>query len=129
MEMVQKDLRSMGELKTAQRILNSYNFNGIEVAQYTNQYTNLTSGTSIFIDVDAYTFGSVACIDFDYHPDNLSFYIRFTNYARPGKFSPEETIQLAEELTNLANCVNELNATVDMKQLKNTLDMYYKGRI
>lgn len=129
MEMVQKDLRSMGELKTAQRILNSYNFNGIEVAQYTNQYTNLTSGTSIFIDVDAYTFGSVACIDFDYHPDNLSFYIRFTNYARPGKFSPEETIQLAEELTNLANCVNELNAAVDMKQLKNTLDMYYKGRV
>ena len=129
MEMVQKDLRSMGELKTAQRILNSYNFNGIEVAQYTNQYTNLTSGTSIFIDVDAYTFGSVACIDFDYHPDNLSFYIRFTNYARPGKFSPEETIQLAEELTNLANCVNELNATVDMKQLKNTLDIYYKGRL
>ena len=117
MEMVQKDLRTMGELKTAQRILNSYNFNGIEVAQYTNQYTNLTSGTSIFIDVDAYTFGSVACIDFDYHPDNLSFYIRFTNYARPGKFSPEETIQLAEELTNLANCVNELNAAVDMKQL------------
>lgn len=129
MEMVQKDLRSMGELKTAQRILNSYNFNGIEVAQYTNQYTNLTSGTSIFIDVDAYTFGSVACIDFDYHPENLSFYIRFTNYARPGKFSPEETIQLAEELTNLANCVNELNAAVDMKQLKNTLDMYYKGRV
>lgn len=129
MEMVQKDLRSMCELKTAQRILNSYNFNGIEVAQYTNQYTNLTSGTSIFIDVDAYTFGSVACIDFDYHPDNLSFYIRFTNYARPGKFSPEETIQLAEELTNLANCVNELNAAVDMKQLKNTLDMYYKGRV
>ena len=129
MEMVQKDLRSMGELKTAQRILNSYNFNGIEVAQYTNQYTNLTSGTSIFIDVDAYTFGSVACIDFDYHPDNLSFYIRFTNYARPGKFSPEETIQLAEELTNLANCLNELNAAVDMKQLKNTLDIYYKGRL
>ena len=129
MEMIQKDLRTMGELKTAQRILNSYNFNGIEVAQYTNQYTNLTSGTSIFIDVDAYTFGSVACIDFDYHPDNLSFYIRFTNYARPGKFSPEETIQLAEELTNLANCLNELNAAVDMKQLKNTLDMYYKGRV
>lgn len=129
MEMIQKDLRTMGELKTAQHILNSYNFNGIEVAQYTNQYTNLTSGTSIFIDVDAYTFGSVACIDFDYHPDNLSFYIRFTNYARPGKFSPEETIQLAEELTNLANCLNELNAAVDMKQLKNTLDMYYKGRV
>ena len=119
----------MGELKTAQRILNSYNFNGIEVAEYTNSYSNLVTGTSIFIDVDAYTFGSVACIDFDYHPDNLSFYIRFTNYARPGKFSPEETIQLAEELTNLANCVNELNAAVDMKQLKNILDMYYKGRV
>lgn len=129
MENIRRDLRSMGELKTAQRILNSYNFNGIEVAEYTNSYSNLVTGTSIFIDVDAYTFGSVACIDFDYHPDNLSFYIRFTNYARPGKFSPEETIQLAEELTNLANCVNELNAEVDMKQLKNTLDMYYKGRI
>ena len=129
MEMVQKDLRTMGELKTAQRILNSYNFNGIEVAEYTNSYSNLVTGTSIFIDVDAYTFGCVACIDFDYHPDNLSFYIRFTINARPGMFSPEETIQLAEELTNLANCVNELNAAVDMKQLKNTLDMYYKGRV
>ena len=57
MENIRRDLRSMGELKTAQRILNSYNFNGIEVAEYTNSYSNLVTGTSIFIDVDAYTGG------------------------------------------------------------------------
>ena len=118
---ISKNLMDTDCIRKIDAICKQHGFVGVESAEYTSRFTNLTGGRpSIFIDLDAYSYLDIACIDFDYN--ELKFTLRVTS--KTYYLSPADTVRLSTDLRCLSECLAELSM-IDMKDFAKSLDAQY----
>ena len=117
---IRVDLMSYPEVQEVDRILKAHNVGCVEVAQYTNEYTNLHGAIpTIYLDLDAFSYNNFACIDFD--ESDLQFMIVMRPRAYKSYLSPVDIEKFTDSLLSLRDCLAELQK-IDLTALKNKLD-------
>lgn len=108
-------------VQKANNIIKSHGFYGIEVAVFSNSYTNINGGSpDIFIDIDAYSYGGFYCVDYNTKASRFELRSSYSHkYAAFGPFDPDAEA-LISDLRSLLDVVNELSK-LDFKQLRTDL--------
>ena len=119
------DISKNPTIQKVNQMIKDAGFYGIEVAVFSNAYTNINGGQpDIFIDIDAYSYMNLYCLD--YNTKLSQFELRTTYYNNSISFGPKDSglDKLTTDLKKLFDLVNKLDS-IDFKKLRADLIKEY----